>query len=186
MRDNCKVLEVGFYVGGFPCQLFSTMGEQQGFDDHQGRGTSFPDSLHSIQTKLPKVFILENVRGLATINDGKDLSKIIKLLRQVRFRGDNSTKAYVVKHKIMNTKEQGIPHSKPRWYCVGVRKDASKVDFLSSPGCLDCPALESLLHDEGNCSEFRNSINQVTNTMQANINLARQRIREPGGNLDQP
>ena len=124
-RDNDKVPYVDLYVAGFPCQPFSTMGKQQGFEDDQGRGTIFFDILDYIRTKLPKVFILENVKGLVTLDKGKHMNKVLKLLRQIRLR-DDDTKAYDVKWKLMNTKELGIPHSRPRWYCVGIRKDTLK------------------------------------------------------------
>ena len=114
------------------------------------------------------------------------MNKVLKLLRSVRYHGKDGVKAYVVKWKITDTKEQVIPHSRPRWYCVGIRKDASKADSFAFPGCLDCPAIETLSDDEGNSSQFHNPFIQVSNTMQANINSAKQRIKESGGNLDQP
>ena len=66
-RDNSKAPYVDLYIAGFPCQPFSTMGMQQGLDDTQGRGTIFFGVLDYIQTKLPKIFILENVKGFSTI-----------------------------------------------------------------------------------------------------------------------
>ena len=70
-RDVMQVPYVDLYVAGFPCQPFSVAGKKQGFWDEQGRGTLFFDIINYINEKRPKVFILENVRGLATINGGK-------------------------------------------------------------------------------------------------------------------
>ena len=86
----------------------------------------------------------------------------------------------------MDTKEHGIPHSRPRWYFVGIRQDSSEADSLAFPGIIECPVIEKLLDDDETSSAFRTSTNQVTTTMQANINTAKGWIKESGGNLDQP
>ena len=86
----------------------------------------------------------------------------------------------------MDTKEQGIPHSRPRWYCVGIRKDASESDSFTFPGIIECPVIEEFLDDDVNSLDFRNESQQVNNTMSANINKAKQHIKESGGNLEQP
>ena len=44
-RDVNEVPYVDVYIAGFPCQPFSTMGKQEGFNDSQGRGTIFLDVL---------------------------------------------------------------------------------------------------------------------------------------------
>ena len=182
-RDVSEVPYTDLYVAGFPCQPFSTMGKQEGFEDTQGRGTIFFDILEYIRDKVPKVFILENVKGLVKINNGKDLKKMLKLLRQVKFQGKQ---AYVIKHRVMDTKEHGIPHSRPRWYCVAIRKDCKEADSFTFPGIIKCPVIEKLLDDDETSSEFRSTANTVTNTMKVNINTAKRRIKESGGNLDQP
>ena len=137
-RDVVSVPYVDLYVAGFPCQPFSSMGKQQGFEDPCG--IIFFDILKYIETKLPKVFVLENVKGLVKLNNGKDLNRILKLLRRVRLR--DHSRAYVIKHQIIDTKEQGIPQSRPRWYCVGIRKDCSEADSFTFPGIIEL----SLIH----------------------------------------
>ena len=71
-RDVNLVPYTDLYMAGFPCQPFSTMGKQEGFDDTQGRGTIFFDILDYIQTKVSEVFVSENVTGLVKINKGKE------------------------------------------------------------------------------------------------------------------
>ena len=36
---------------------------------------------------------------------------------------------YNLKHNVINAKGQGIPHSKPRTYCVGVKRDIKATTF---------------------------------------------------------
>ena len=66
---NCDVL-----IGGFPCQPFSMMGEQRGFED--ARGTLFFRIAEIIKDKIdkgykPKAIILENVKALRTHDEGR-------------------------------------------------------------------------------------------------------------------
>ena len=58
------------------------MKKQEGFDDPYGKGMIFWKLLDYIKTKRPKTFILENVKGLVTLNNGKHMRKILKELRK--------------------------------------------------------------------------------------------------------
>ncbi len=69
-RDNKKAPAVDVYVAGFPCQPFSVGGKQQGFADEKGRGIIFWSIREYIDLKRPKIFILENVRGLTSLQQG--------------------------------------------------------------------------------------------------------------------
>ena len=55
------------YIAGFPCQPFSVAGNQQGFEDEKGRGIIFWSIHEYIDLKRPKVFILENVKGITEL-----------------------------------------------------------------------------------------------------------------------
>ena len=70
-------------IAGFPCQPFSMMGDQKGFDDT--RGTLFFKIAEIVQEKItlgfkPKVLVLENVRSLITHNKGATFKRIIDIL----------------------------------------------------------------------------------------------------------
>ena len=69
---DCDVL-----IGGFPCQPFSMMGEQKGFEDT--RGTLFFRIAEIIMNKIekgkkPSAVILENVKALRTHDGGRTFS----------------------------------------------------------------------------------------------------------------
>jgi DNA (cytosine-5)-methyltransferase 1 len=71
-------------VGGFPCQPFSSMGEQRGLEDWTSsaghRGMLYTQIVRILTAKRPKAFLLENVPGLVHSNGGRDLDTICTAL----------------------------------------------------------------------------------------------------------
>ena len=138
-RDQAETPEVDLYVAGFPCQAFSLAGKQLGFEDV--RGTLFFNSADYIRIKRPKVFILENVKGLLSHDKvdkkskyGRTFNTIINLLartvngqEQLPFYQDNL--GYNVYHAVLNTKEHGIPQNRERIFIVGIRPDVDNNTF---------------------------------------------------------
>ena len=60
--------EADLYVCGFPCQPYSSLGQRLGEEDPR---TSLLDHVIGyIRRRRPKTFILENVRGFLTTQDG--------------------------------------------------------------------------------------------------------------------
>ena len=57
------VPDFDIFMGGFPCQPFSTAGMQKGVDDSYGRGTLFQHIMRICEAKKPKYMLLENVKG---------------------------------------------------------------------------------------------------------------------------
>jgi len=135
-RNNKTAPEVDLYIAGFPCQPFSMAGMRQGFKDKRGRGEIFFKVLEYLKQKKPRVFILENVSGLTKINGGKYLEAILAELK--------SLKLYDVQWKLLDTKKNGVPHSRTRWYCVGIQKkfNTGKFEF---PEPIECPSIEHFL-----------------------------------------
>lgn len=138
-RNQAETPEVDLYVAGFPCQAFSLAGKQLGFEDV--RGTLFFNSADYIRIKRPKVFILENVKGLLSHDKvdkkskyGRTFNTIINLLartvngqEQLPFYQDNL--GYNVYHAVLNTKEHGIPQNRERIFIVGIRPDIDNNTF---------------------------------------------------------
>lgn len=93
---------------GFPCQPFSIIGQQGGFDDT--RGTLFFDIARILKKKRPKAFVLENVKQLAGHDGGKTLSTILSTLRELE---------YDVHYKILNALDYGLPQKRERVVIVG-------------------------------------------------------------------
>ena len=66
-------------TGGFPCQSFSARGQRRGLDDP--RGALYREILRTLVACRPRAFLLENVEGLATMDDGEVLDVIVADLR---------------------------------------------------------------------------------------------------------
>ncbi|WP_153057682.1 DNA (cytosine-5-)-methyltransferase, partial [Streptococcus suis] len=64
---------------GFPCQPFSYAGQLQGFED-KTRGTLFFDIVRILKKKRPKMFLLENVKGLKSHDKGRTMNIILEQL----------------------------------------------------------------------------------------------------------
>ena len=104
-------LYVDLYVAGFPCQSFSTSGKRRGLADK--RGMIVHHVLSYIETYQPKMFVLENVKGFATIDNGKTLEDLLVTLRNIKPIN------YVVDYKIISPHELGFPQRRPRLFIVG-------------------------------------------------------------------
>ncbi|QWB96610.1 DNA (cytosine-5-)-methyltransferase [Mycoplasmatota bacterium] len=103
--------KIDLFIGGSPCQSFSTVGHGLGLDD--ARGTLFYDFARLVKEIKPKVFIYENVRGLYT-HDKKNTWDIITGIFE------NSLSEYTISHTILNSLDYGIPQNRRRIFVVGV------------------------------------------------------------------
>ena len=112
-RNIDDVPDIDLYIAGFPCQPFSSAGDRRGLNDP--RGTVFYSCLKVIETKQPKYFILENVKGLMTHDKGNTWNIMCNLLKELERFG------YIVKWKLLNTKDYGIPQNRERIYIVGCK-----------------------------------------------------------------
>lgn len=94
-------------VGGFPCQPFSIVGRQKGFQDD--RGNLFFEICRVIDAKRPQALFLENVANLVQHDNGNTF-KVIR--QQIEARG------YVFKYIVANACDYGFPQVRNRTYIV--------------------------------------------------------------------
>ena len=90
-------------TGGFPCQPFSSIGKREGFK-HKTQGTLFFYVAEIIKEKQPKAFLLENVPGLLTHDNGKTYETIMDVL-------ENELE-YKVTTKVLNSADFGVPQER--------------------------------------------------------------------------
>ncbi len=103
-----------FLLAGFPCQPFSFAGNRNGFADT--RGTLFFEIERILQDKInakrpAKGFLLENVEGLVTHDNGNTLRTIISHLEHL---------GYQVSCNLLDSMSFGLPQSRKRVYIVGM------------------------------------------------------------------
>lgn len=80
-KENIKALkDFSILTGGFPCQSFSMMGQQRGFEDK--RGDVFYRIIDILNIKKPPFILLENVKNLKTHDKGKTFKLIINALKE--------------------------------------------------------------------------------------------------------
>lgn len=105
-------------LAGFPCQPFSSIGKRQGFM-HKTQGTLFYDVARIIEDKRPKGFLLENVQGLLTHDEGRTMSTILEVLNELD---------YDVQYKLINAADFGVPQMRRRTYIVGLDRRLKGID----------------------------------------------------------
>ncbi len=108
--------KVDILQGGVPCQAFSHAGERKGLEDPRGQLiTQFNTLINDCE---PKMFLVENVKGLTTHNNGETLKDILEL-----FANDGKYKVY---HKVLNAKDYDVPQKRERILIVGVHESIKK------------------------------------------------------------
>ncbi len=114
-----KLPDFDLLVGGFPCQAFSIAGKRKGFADT--RGTLFFNIARILKSKKPRMFILENVKGLLSHDSGNTFKTIISTLAEL---------GYDLEWQVLNSKNFGVPQNRERVFIVGhLRKETRSKIF---------------------------------------------------------
>ncbi len=123
-------------TGGFPCQDFSVAGKRRGFEshkDHEGnvrsadvpteesRGKLYYWMKQVIDITRPKVFIAENVKGLVSLGDVKDII-------QRDFASADGDGYIVLNPQVLHAGDYGVPESRERVIFIGIRIDGLKPE----------------------------------------------------------
>ncbi len=121
-------------IGGFPCQDFSVSGKRKGFNSeksHNGkkiaagqpteenRGQLYMWMREVISIVQPKVFVAENVKGLASLEDAKEIV-------EHDFSNAADGGYIVVPAKVLNAADYGVPQARERIIFYGFKKNALK------------------------------------------------------------
>jgi DNA (cytosine-5)-methyltransferase 1 len=162
-----KEHNLDMYVCGFPCQPFSMAGNRLGQEDK--RGNIFNECVKNIKNTNTKVFVLENVKGILSINNGEYWTYIKNTL--------NELEKYNIYHKVLNTKDYGIPQNRERVYIIGIRKDIQKETF-NYPKKIKCTNIMTFIeksYTEKNeySNTFKKSFPQFKNSIFANLSVLR-------------
>lgn len=125
--------EFDVLIGGFPCQPFSMMGQQKGFEDT--RGTLFFRIAEIINYQIkerhykPRAVILENVRALRTHDNGHTFLRIKQILRE--------DLGFQVFDFNLNSADYGVPQTRNRTYIICFANE--NVKTFSAPPTIELP-----------------------------------------------
>ena len=110
--------QVDLFVGGSPCQAFSTYGFRKGLEDI--RGTLFYDYARLIDEIQPKAFIFENVTGLLNHDHGRTWSIIQDVFQALN---------YSIKMDVLNAADYDLPQLRKRVFVVGLNNRYNYREF---------------------------------------------------------
>lgn len=113
-----KLPSIDAFTFGFPCNDFSIVGEQKGFEGKYGPLYTYGVKVLNVHN--PKWFLAENVGGLQSANDGEAFNKIIKDLSEAGEYG------YELTPHLYKFEQYGVPQMRHRIIIVGIRKDEVK------------------------------------------------------------
>ena len=111
--------EVDIIVGGPPCQGFSMFGKRRfvttkDYDPHTDeRNKLIFTYLKYVKKFKPKWFMMENVPGLPTLDDGWFIKELIKEIEKLGYKNHD--------WKIINTADYGVPQKRKRFILLANR-----------------------------------------------------------------
>lgn len=129
---------VDIVTGGFPCQDFSVSGKRRGFKStvsHKGykicdekaseetRGKLYTWMKQVIDIVRPKMFIAENVKGLVSLGDVKEII-------QKDFSSANGDDYIVLDPQVLHAGNYGVPESRERVIFIGIKRSALNENAL--------------------------------------------------------
>lgn len=114
---------IDLLTGGVPCQAFSHAGKREGLDDP--RGELIIKFVEMVNKLKPKMFMIENVKGLLTHNGGKTIDTIVKFMEE--------SGLYNVRYKLLNATEYNVPQKRERVFIIGVLKKYDKKFKYPTP-----------------------------------------------------
>lgn len=98
-------------IGGPPCQGFSTVGKRDIDDD---RNKLYLEFYKAVKIAQPDFFVIENVKGMLTLNKGAFVEDIMK-----RFGEDGL--GYTISKQLVNAADYGVPQNRYRVFFVGIK-----------------------------------------------------------------
>lgn len=118
-------MRIDILTGGFPCQSFSMMGKQKGFEDE--RGLLFFQIYHILKLKSEqgqpvRYVLLENVKNLKTHDKGRTFRTIKKYLESI---------GYKVFCDVFNAVDYKQAQTRNRVFIFATTEDISNIEYTS-------------------------------------------------------
>lgn len=130
--------DIDVVTGGFPCQDFSVAGKRKGFDSsisHDGKKIEGNEATEETRGKLymwmkqvidivrPKMFIAENVKGLVSLGDVKEII-------QHDFATASGNDYIVLEPQVLHAGNYGVPETRERVIFIGIKRSALTDEAL--------------------------------------------------------
>ena len=110
--------EVDLIVGGPPCQGFSQKGQRKSINDP--RNFLFKYFVETVRTVRPKYFVMENVPGLLTTENGYFKKEIMALFGEM---------GYTMNAEVLCASDYGVPQARRRAFFIGKLTDWAPVQM---------------------------------------------------------
>ena len=127
LNDRHRFPNIDALAFGFPCNDFSQVGEQKGFDGTFGPLYSYGITILRRNARLedrPQWFLAENVGGLKSANEGRAFQVI---------QQDMIASGYRIYPHLYKFEEYGIPQARHRLIIIGIREDLPFEYCVPSP-----------------------------------------------------
>jgi DNA (cytosine-5)-methyltransferase 1 len=121
--EKYKDKRIDVLMGGVPCQSFSQAGKREGIKDD--RGKLILHFIKMINILSPNVFIIENVHGLVTHDNGNTLQMVINEINKIG--------KYIINYKVLNANDYSVPQNRKRLIIVGINSSLNKIFNFPSP-----------------------------------------------------
>ena len=113
--------DIDLLTHGSPCQSFSLAGLQHGGDKGSGTRSSLMwETVRIISDIKPKIIIWENVKNVLSKKHKHNFDAYIEQLDELNYN------SY---HKILNSRDFGIPQNRERIFVISIRKDIDNGKF---------------------------------------------------------
>ncbi|MCD8000698.1 MAG: DNA cytosine methyltransferase [Clostridiales bacterium] len=117
IKTYLKDGSVDVIIGGPPCQGFSTIGKRVSADPekraaHDPRNELVLTYARLIKELRPKFIVMENVKGILTLQNGAYLKNVLHQLHEA---------GYEAKYKLINMADYGVPEVRERVIIMGNR-----------------------------------------------------------------
>lgn len=113
--------DVDVIIGGPPCQGFSLANKRRNKISEDPRNKLFYQFVKTINWYNPKAFVMENVKGLLSMQHGDVIRTIVDAFTHAGREG------YNVRFKVLKSVEYGVPQLRERVIIVGIRNDLDLV-----------------------------------------------------------
>lgn len=118
-------------IGGPPCQGFSLANKRRNKIKDDPRNKLFYGFVKFINWYSPKAFVMENVKGLLSMQNGEVIKTIVEEFTNAGECG------YNVAYKVLVASEYGVPQNRERVILIGYRKDLNILPQHPEPYELD-------------------------------------------------